>query len=250
MSIINKPPEMVKREYELQEPIAVAVEKYATFIQSTPDHVVDSALKIVIGEMWSSAAGASNSRRRLRERISVPRQRQRGHDPTNPPFEALPRLPPLGGHGNGALLPDAIPGRQYLSPGHGHPLGVGLPLLQVLLHPLPPYNAIHRLFGPAFRHLHFRPQGRPLDPGRQNASLSRPPEEDRTFSRSGRGTSPPQASPFGNVSGNEAFSRGSPSWVRSAREKRQAACSPSPSRSWRIAPKTSLGGQRMAVSAP
>jgi hypothetical protein len=42
MSIINRPPEMVKREYELQEPIAVAVEKYATFIQSTPDHVVNS----------------------------------------------------------------------------------------------------------------------------------------------------------------------------------------------------------------
>jgi hypothetical protein len=32
---------MVKREYELQEPIAVAVDKYVTFIQSTPDHVVD-----------------------------------------------------------------------------------------------------------------------------------------------------------------------------------------------------------------
>ena len=45
MSIINKPPEMVKREYELQEPIAVAVEKYAAFIQSTPDHVVNSVLK-------------------------------------------------------------------------------------------------------------------------------------------------------------------------------------------------------------
>lgn len=52
MSIINKPPEMVKREYELQEPIAVAVEKYATFIQSTPDHVVNSALKIVL---WRDA---------------------------------------------------------------------------------------------------------------------------------------------------------------------------------------------------
>src|SRR5437660_11591496 len=48
MSIINRPPEMVKREYELQEPIAVAVERYATFIQSTPDHVVNSVLKIVI----------------------------------------------------------------------------------------------------------------------------------------------------------------------------------------------------------
>jgi hypothetical protein len=36
MSIINKPPEMVKRENELQGPIAVAVEKYAAFIASTP----------------------------------------------------------------------------------------------------------------------------------------------------------------------------------------------------------------------
>ena len=44
MSIINRPPEMVKREYELQEPIAVAVKKYATFIQGTPDYVVSSAL--------------------------------------------------------------------------------------------------------------------------------------------------------------------------------------------------------------
>ena len=48
MSIINKPPEMVKREYELQEPVALAVEKYATFIASTPDHVVNSALKMVL----------------------------------------------------------------------------------------------------------------------------------------------------------------------------------------------------------
>ena len=48
MSIINKPPEMVKREYELQEPIAVAVEKYAAFIQSTPDHVVNSAVKMML----------------------------------------------------------------------------------------------------------------------------------------------------------------------------------------------------------
>jgi hypothetical protein len=52
MSIINKPAEMVKREYELQEPIAAAVERYAAFIQSTPDHVVNSALKMVI---WRDA---------------------------------------------------------------------------------------------------------------------------------------------------------------------------------------------------
>jgi hypothetical protein len=49
MSIISKPPEMVRREYELEEPIAVAIEKYAAFIASTPDHVVNSALKMVLG---------------------------------------------------------------------------------------------------------------------------------------------------------------------------------------------------------
>ena len=54
---------MVKREYELQEPIAVAVDKDATFIQSTADHVVNSALKIVIGDMWSSTAGTGLRKR-------------------------------------------------------------------------------------------------------------------------------------------------------------------------------------------
>ena len=48
MSIINKPSQHVKREYELEEPVALVVEKYATFIDSTPDHVVNSALKIVL----------------------------------------------------------------------------------------------------------------------------------------------------------------------------------------------------------
>ena len=71
MSIINKPPEMVKREYELQEPIAVAVEKYATFIQSTPDHVVNSALKIVI---WRDVEF-----RRWRKQQQTPPEKKDGH---------------------------------------------------------------------------------------------------------------------------------------------------------------------------
>jgi len=48
MSIINKPPQHVKREYELEEPVALVVEKYATFIDSTSDHVVNSALKMLL----------------------------------------------------------------------------------------------------------------------------------------------------------------------------------------------------------
>ena len=70
MSIINKPPEMVKREYELQEPIAVAVEKYAAFIGSTPDHVVNSALKMVV---WKDA-----DFRRWRKQQQTPAERKEG----------------------------------------------------------------------------------------------------------------------------------------------------------------------------
>src|ERR1700732_1498354 len=48
MSIINKPPQHVKREYELEEPVALVVETAAAFIDSTPDHVVNSALKMLL----------------------------------------------------------------------------------------------------------------------------------------------------------------------------------------------------------
>lgn len=73
MSIINRPPGIVKREYELQEPVAQAVEKYAAFIQSTPDHVVNSALKMVI---WKDAEF-----RRWRKQPQSP-ERKEGADPT------------------------------------------------------------------------------------------------------------------------------------------------------------------------
>ena len=71
MSIINKPPEMVRREYQLEEPIAVAVEKYAAFIASKPDHVVNSALKMVL---WRDA-----DFRRWRKQRRTPSDTQDGH---------------------------------------------------------------------------------------------------------------------------------------------------------------------------
>lgn len=70
MSIINKPAELVKREYELQEPIALAVDKYAIFIQSTPDHVVNSALKMVI---WRDVEF-----RRWRKQQQTPAEKKEG----------------------------------------------------------------------------------------------------------------------------------------------------------------------------
>jgi len=48
MPIISKVPELVKREFELEDYVLLAVEKYAAFIDSTPDHVVNSALKMIV----------------------------------------------------------------------------------------------------------------------------------------------------------------------------------------------------------
>ena len=47
MSFIKKPPETVTREFQLEEPLAQTLDSYATFIGSTPDHVVASALRFV-----------------------------------------------------------------------------------------------------------------------------------------------------------------------------------------------------------
>jgi hypothetical protein len=47
MSFIKKPPEMVRRDFQLEEPLAHTLDSYAKFIGSTPDHVVASALRFV-----------------------------------------------------------------------------------------------------------------------------------------------------------------------------------------------------------
>jgi len=48
MPTISKIPEIVKREFALEDYVLLAVEKYAAFIESTPDHVVNSALKMIV----------------------------------------------------------------------------------------------------------------------------------------------------------------------------------------------------------
>ena len=70
MSIVNKPPTMVKCEYELQEPIAVAVEKYAAFIASASDQVVNSALKMVLSRDVDFGS--------WRRQVQVPAERKEG----------------------------------------------------------------------------------------------------------------------------------------------------------------------------
>ena len=48
MSIIKKAPAIQTREVQLEEPVNELVEDYARFIESSPDHVINAALKKVL----------------------------------------------------------------------------------------------------------------------------------------------------------------------------------------------------------
>jgi hypothetical protein len=45
MSIIKKSPAILTREFRLEEPVSLLVDDYAQFIESSADHVVNSAIK-------------------------------------------------------------------------------------------------------------------------------------------------------------------------------------------------------------
>ena len=45
MSIIKKAPEILTREFRLEEPVSLLLDDYAQFIESSPDHVLNSAIK-------------------------------------------------------------------------------------------------------------------------------------------------------------------------------------------------------------
>jgi len=45
MSIIKKAPAILAREFRIEEPVSVLLDDYAQFIDSSPDHVINSALK-------------------------------------------------------------------------------------------------------------------------------------------------------------------------------------------------------------
>lgn len=48
MPVINKPPQLVERKYQLEDLVADAADQYAGWIGSTADHVVNSAVKMML----------------------------------------------------------------------------------------------------------------------------------------------------------------------------------------------------------
>lgn len=45
MPIIKKAPAILTREVHMEEPVSVLLDEYAQFIESSPDHVLNSVLK-------------------------------------------------------------------------------------------------------------------------------------------------------------------------------------------------------------
>ena len=45
MSIIKKAPAILTREFRLEEPVSLLLDDYAQFIESSADHVINSAIK-------------------------------------------------------------------------------------------------------------------------------------------------------------------------------------------------------------
>ena len=45
MPIIKKAPSIITREVHMEEPVSLLLDDYAQFIESSPDHIVNSVLK-------------------------------------------------------------------------------------------------------------------------------------------------------------------------------------------------------------
>jgi hypothetical protein len=75
MSIIKKAPTILTREFRIEEPVSVLLDDYAQFIESSPDHVINAALKKTLWRdqdyrKWREqrkSAGTDGSRRESTE---------------------------------------------------------------------------------------------------------------------------------------------------------------------------------------
>jgi len=79
MPIVNKQPAVLTREVRMEEPVSVLLDDYAQFIESSPDHVVNSVLKKLWRDQyyrkWRDDRRAAQSASIGREQSSEPRAR-------------------------------------------------------------------------------------------------------------------------------------------------------------------------------
>ena len=65
MSLVKKQPVIVAREIRIESSVGELLDDYARFIDSTPDHVVNSVLKKALEGSRTIASGARSAARHL-----------------------------------------------------------------------------------------------------------------------------------------------------------------------------------------
>ena len=79
MPIVKKAPGLTTREVKLEEPVNQLLEDYSRFIESSPDHVVNSVLKKLWRDQdyrkWRDDRRAAQSANSGRDQSSEPRAR-------------------------------------------------------------------------------------------------------------------------------------------------------------------------------
>jgi hypothetical protein len=79
MPIVKKAPGLMTREVKLEEPVNQLLEDYSRFIESSPDHVVNSVLKKLWRDQdyrkWRDERRAAQSASNTREPSGEPRGR-------------------------------------------------------------------------------------------------------------------------------------------------------------------------------
>jgi hypothetical protein len=79
MPIVKKAPGLMTREVKLEEPVNQLLEDYSRFIESSPDHVINSVLKKLWRDQdyrkWRDDCRATQSASNGSEQSSEPRAR-------------------------------------------------------------------------------------------------------------------------------------------------------------------------------
>ena len=223
MSIINKPPQHVKREYELEEPVALVVEKYATFIDSTPDHVVNSALKMLLWKDKHFMNWRKQQQQAARKDVpTTATQKVTGKSMMQRILNSKNLVAFVLAAATGMTLYFRMPfpeGNIFL-----RVMALRSPSAfrgsEVLVHFISVLDPVHWLFRCVLRLVHFCAQGEATNPSWQIAPLPRPPEERRSFPRRRRGSQSPETSPRGVPAVARHPREGLVHWRRNPRRNR------------------------------
>src|SRR5271169_4320166 len=129
----------------------------------------------------------------------LPSSRGSNHDSAHPPGEKLHRVRARRDHRDRAVFPLSLPRREFLLGTH-LPLGAaGIPGLEVFLHLVSIYDALHRLFDPSLWDLHLHLEDSSAAKSGKATGISKDVQSQQFIPRTRRGPQPTSAGALGNT---------------------------------------------------